>query len=314
MDKRFNPVGYKQCNLCGFQPTATILRGNKRVHEPQHRVLYRSCPKCGMLSMDMDYKNVHVTYKNTKNAAPDKNYIKGIGQTWRILLYIMQEEPTILQGKGKFAYDVGCGAGGSLEVFKTLGYNASGCELQSDLIEFTKRKGFKVTEDYTRSSLPQNSADFLYCYHVLEHIARPFRFLTTMNNHLKPNGLLYIEVPNALDASIYRLGFGHISMFMPFNLKKSISNAGFRIIAEINRLESSTPGVGILAKKHRSCRIREYDNYTGNINLLPLAFRVNYAFFLERPRDLYTIEILYRFLFLFPFFIIKRIIKKIIKR
>jgi len=51
-------------------------------------------------------------------------------------------------------------------------------------------------------SLNENTFDIVTAFHVLEHVIDPIQFLNNCYKLLKPNGLLYIEVPNQDDTRI----------------------------------------------------------------------------------------------------------------
>jgi 2-polyprenyl-3-methyl-5-hydroxy-6-metoxy-1,4-benzoquinol methylase len=74
----------------------------------------------------------------------------------------------------------------------------------------------------------ENAFDIVTSFHVLEHLVNPINFLKNCYKILKPNGLLYIEVPNEDDTRIelseyYRNNIyyckAHISYFTDKTLK-----------------------------------------------------------------------------------------------
>lgn len=92
--------------------------------------------------------------------------------------------------------DVGCGRGAYLKNIHDLrpdlilyGVDIGDVETYlPDFIKFYKSSG---------DNLPFNDEkfDFLICFHVLEHISVPGRFLLEFYRVLKYNGLIYIEAP-----------------------------------------------------------------------------------------------------------------------
>lgn len=53
-----------------------------------------------------------------------------------------------------------------------------------------------VDDGSTLASLPDNSLDFIIANHVFEHLDNPIRALKNWYNHLRPNGILFLAVPD----------------------------------------------------------------------------------------------------------------------
>jgi len=71
--------------------------------------------------------------------------------------------------------------------------------------------------------------DLLILRHTLEHIKNPKTFLTQLENILKPNGVIFIEVPhivNSLKNSIEDFTPDHVNYFTPQTLNQLFSDYG----------------------------------------------------------------------------------------
>ena len=74
--------------------------------------------------------------------------------------------------------------------------------------------------------------------HVLEHISNPLALLREINKILKPQGVLFVEVPNldSLEFQLFREKWGylsaprHLNHFTTQTLTRILNKAGFRII------------------------------------------------------------------------------------
>ena len=89
--------------------------------------------------------------------------------------------------------DIGSGLG----VFPCLIENHTNVhcvESNNDSIEFIKNLGIPCTKD-----IPDKKFDMVSVIHVLEHIEDPIEFLVGLHNSLRPNGNLFIEVPDAIE-------------------------------------------------------------------------------------------------------------------
>lgn len=72
--------------------------------------------------------------------------------------------------------------------------------------------------------------DLVTCFHVLEHLNDPLAALQRASQWLKPEGLLFIEVPNSLrwfgDKGFGSFHFAHVVGFNRFNLELAAAKAG----------------------------------------------------------------------------------------
>lgn len=97
--------------------------------------------------------------------------------------------------------DLGCGPGYFLDEIKARGYtNYTGVTLSPGDIALCESKGHR-TKKYDLSFLPQQdgyydeSVDFIFLRHALEHSPYPIISLIEYNRILKQNALMYIELP-----------------------------------------------------------------------------------------------------------------------
>ena len=103
--------------------------------------------------------------------------------------------------KGKKFLDVGCGLGGSLELFGKSAEQVYGVEVQNDIRKILLEKGFKAFDSVF--SIPEQlRLDVISLFHVFEHLPEPLSILQRLTQHLEPGGKIIIEVPHANDALI----------------------------------------------------------------------------------------------------------------
>jgi SAM-dependent methyltransferase len=99
--------------------------------------------------------------------------------------------------------------------------------------------------------LASGTIDFAVCNHSLEHVARIRETLAELARVLKPDGFLWISVPNGFgfDDALYRLlydGGGHVNRFSFEGLKSAVESNGLRprsVPALTNATGDSTAGV-----------------------------------------------------------------------
>jgi SAM-dependent methyltransferase len=148
--------------------------------------------------------------------------------------------------------DLGCGPGYFLDEMKSRGYtDLTGVTLSPGDVDICEKKGHTIKK-YDLTFLPHDkgyhdeSTDFIFLRHALEHSPYPIFSLMEYNRILKQFGKIYIEVPqpdcdrkheenlnhysilgqNQLAALIVRTGF-NIDRFENFEFDLEVTNAEF---------------------------------------------------------------------------------------
>jgi 2-polyprenyl-6-hydroxyphenyl methylase/3-demethylubiquinone-9 3-methyltransferase len=103
--------------------------------------------------------------------------------------------------EGRTALDVGCGAGLLTEPLARLGASVTGLDASADLIaaarDHATAQGLAI--DYRSGELSEleGQFDLITCMEVIEHVADPAAFVTTLAKRLASDGLLILSTPNA---------------------------------------------------------------------------------------------------------------------
>jgi len=144
-----------------------------------------------------------------------------------------------IQGRPGRLLDVGCGIGTELEVARDRGWQAKGVELSAPSLKVARASGLDVMAvPLADAGFAAASFDCVTVNHALEHIPRVRPLLTEVRRVLRPDGLLFISVPN-LDAwphrvGAHRLGLAfnddHYLFFTPSTLDRLLRTAGFSIM------------------------------------------------------------------------------------
>ncbi len=131
--------------------------------------------------------------------------------------------------------DLGCGPGYFLDEMKQRGYtNLLGVTLSPGDISLCEGKGHKIKK-YDLSFLPQKdgyydeSVDFIFLRHALEHSPYPIFSLMEYNRVLKQNSKIYIEVPAPDCERKHEWNLNHYSIFGEQQLAALLIRAGFTI-------------------------------------------------------------------------------------
>ncbi|AMS27892.1 hypothetical protein AEM51_13575 [Bacteroidetes bacterium UKL13-3] len=104
--------------------------------------------------------------------------------------------------------DLGCGLGYFLNgVVKDKTFDALGVDVSTEAIDYVKQKfGYAVLGEDKLDTIEEHSFDVITQWHVLEHVHLLNERMQQLKRMLKPNGTLFIAVPNSnsWDAKHYR--------------------------------------------------------------------------------------------------------------
>lgn len=160
--------------------------------------LYR-CLKCGFVSQFPgpgkftivtkyeDFYSLDFLNKNQEFMYPERR---------RVLQNIVDRIANI-KATGEIL-DVGCGDGHFLYLCAQRGFNCYGVEDSTHLSSYasTKARAKVIQGLYNREMFPGNFFDIITFIQVLEHIPTPINALETARYHLRPGGILVIEIPS----------------------------------------------------------------------------------------------------------------------
>jgi len=113
--------------------------------------------------------------------------------------------------------DVGCSTGGFILAATKKGWKASGVEPSARAATLAQQKIKAEIWIGSLESIPSNSQyDAITSWEVLEHIAEPTTFAHQIHEHLKPNGVWALSVPN-WDSPWMRAS-KHVEHWPPYHL------------------------------------------------------------------------------------------------
>lgn len=201
------------------------------------------CKKCGYVFLrpqnskvkydNLEYRKVYGP-KLGKNVGPKERfdtylpYQKEISEQ---IAHLFKPQTSIL--------DVGCSAGFFLSSLKGKVKTRVGLELNPDDARFIKKNlDFKVyNKPLEEVGIEEGPFDIITSLQVLEHIEDPVSFLKNISKNLKPEGWLYLELPNINDIllsvfkepsySDFYYREPHVSYFSQETLRRVLDKAGF---------------------------------------------------------------------------------------
>jgi 2-polyprenyl-3-methyl-5-hydroxy-6-metoxy-1,4-benzoquinol methylase len=153
----------------------------------------------------------------------------------KIIKYLEFETKTKI--KDKFILEIGTGAGGILKAFKDKGNTVLGIDIGNEYLEFGKKKNINL-KAATIYEIPNIKPDIIIFSHVIEHLLDPIKDLIEIKKILKPETIVYVEVPGIKNLlRSYHLDFlryiqlAHVYYFTLNSLNNVMEKAGYIKIA-----------------------------------------------------------------------------------
>lgn len=204
-----------ECRQCGFRFTA----------DPPAE------SDCGRYYQSQDY----ISHSDTSAGLVNRIY-------HRVRKIMLGRKAGLLADKAikKTLLDFGSGTGYFAAHMQSLGFDATGIEMDDQAREFSKRQfGIKAlsTEGFLTAKFGQQFG-YITLWHVLEHLYNPDRYMKAFYDLLEDNGRLIIAVPNfrGREATAYGLWWAgydvprHLWHFDPKSMDTFASRNGFSII------------------------------------------------------------------------------------
>jgi SAM-dependent methyltransferase len=216
---------------CGKEGTDVRLSEVDRYGLPLDTVL---CSSCGTLRInpyldDVGLADFYTQYYQQMYARADDRggyFAKQQAYGQRIFESVRNWLPA-----GSFVFEIGCGAGGALDVMQRSGYQVSGCDYSRELVEYGRSRDLPLhwgPPIETLNSLPAPS--LIYMHHVFEHVRDPLGMLHGLQK-LAPHGKLLIIVPDVSRISEFPFPAGDLRLFMHIAHRFNFSLEGLRLLA-----------------------------------------------------------------------------------
>lgn len=134
--------------------------------------------------------------------------------------------------------DIGCNEGRGLALYTRNGFAAEGLELNSNAAATARARGFAVHEKLVEDFEPAEKYDVAVLSNVLEHTLDPRDALKHVKRILKPDGQVWISLPNVDSALAKRYGRDWVNWHVPFHivhfsesrLRRLLTETGFEIV------------------------------------------------------------------------------------
>jgi SAM-dependent methyltransferase len=137
--------------------------------------------------------------------------------------------------------EVGCGRGDFLRVAQAHGFSVTGCDMFGEQQPVFEGISFREGP-LTSAKFPDNAFDVVVMRNLLEHLFDPNVEINEIRRILKPNGYVFLKVPNVMFEHGFRcrLTFGrehnldpphHLNYFSPSSLKAFLRKSHLKFVS-----------------------------------------------------------------------------------
>jgi 2-polyprenyl-3-methyl-5-hydroxy-6-metoxy-1,4-benzoquinol methylase len=229
-----DPTKTEWCScLCGNADSFDLIATTDRYGFDQQSVL---CKTCGLIFANprMTPDEAAYFYQSDiyRKIYGGEDYLKALEEKYdssdqplEILSHIQKK---VHIGPKTTVTELGAGGGWNLIPFKKLGATVSGIEHSPTLVELGNRRELNLTAGSLE--VLKGRYDLILINHVLEHTHDPVRVLAKLKTHLKPNGTIYVGVPNILCFDISQFQNAHLYYFSPKNFHYFCNKAGLDVV------------------------------------------------------------------------------------
>ena len=159
-------------------------------------------------------------------------------------LLLSHYAPLARAGEAGRVLDLGCGAGDSVEQFRSLnpGVHWVGVDLERSPEVATRTRTDAEFRTFDGRSIPAEDAsiDVVYCKQVLEHVAEPRPLIADVARVLRPGGL-FMGSTSQLEP-YHSLSVGNIT---PYGFKRLVEDAGM----ELAQVRPGLDGMTLIAHR-----------------------------------------------------------------
>jgi 2-polyprenyl-3-methyl-5-hydroxy-6-metoxy-1,4-benzoquinol methylase len=233
----------------------TFFQKNLPIHN--HR-FFGSCRQCGLtyttpLPTDIQLRQI---YKNFEQNGVDKTVFNETSDFWEIA----KERFSIVTRKqdiktSKKLLEIGSSYGLFLQNFSDTAWEVYGVEPSHHPAALSQEKwklGNIHNCIFDDVVYPEATFDTVCCFHVLEHLASPRAFVTKIRKMLKPEGKLFIAVPDLTRVTsniseYYFINYSlHLMFFTPRTLSSFLKSCGFEVLSITNEKDRSSESGSML--------------------------------------------------------------------
>ena len=220
--------------------------------------MYKTEPQPSLEKLPSYYQSEdYISHTDTKRNLFEKIY------HW-VRTYMLSKKMALVdihtKSDGKKILDIGCGTGDFLAMAQKYNWTIAGVEPDAEAREIAAEK--TASEIHTNdwlSEIPDHSFDAITMWHVLEHVPNLVEQIATLKRIVKPNGSIFIAVPNykSHDASHYKEFWAafdvprHLWHFSQKSIKEIFLREHMKVVKVLS-MKFDAYYVSLLSEKHKT--------------------------------------------------------------
>lgn len=260
-----NIIHYDVCPVCRSNSINPLLTVKDHSVSGEDFVIWQ-CSHCSLrFTQDVpDEESIGQYYRSSdyiSHSNTSKGFINKLYQ--KIRSYTLNQKAglilnhTVKQGR---ILDLGAGIGSFLNTMKEKSWEAIGIEPDEGARQQAKNLfNIELKQTSELYQLQENSFDAITLWHVLEHVHQLHSYIEKLRFLLKPNGKIFIAVPNfeSKDSSIYKLFWAaydvprHLYHFTPKAIDVLMKQHGFMVSSK-NPMWFDSFYISLLSSKYKN--------------------------------------------------------------
>lgn len=240
-------VHYSVCPVCGSSDIHPLHAVKDHTVSGKEFVIWQ-CGQCTLrFTQDVPDANTIGPYYKSPEYISHTDESKGLVNNLykKVRNYTLGQKAALIQKATGLStghiLDVGCGTGAFLNTMQQKGWQVKGVEPDSDARNMARRLyDLEIAPPEALEAFDSAFFDAITLWHVLEHVHELHPYMDRLHSLLKPNGRLFIAVPNyqSLDAEVYRLNWAaydvprHLYHFTPKAMKALLAQHRLQLVAQ----------------------------------------------------------------------------------
>lgn len=232
------------CPLCGAKSFHRIINARDWHYGNPGIFPVMRCEVCGvhflnpmptLAYLSTAYPQNYYAYRLTKHSPFQKRLRRAVR---RMLFFTVGWTGDATFAKPGCMLDIGCGAGDFISEMREKGWEVHGVELDTAAAARGKREGLDIFAGTVHDAhFATGAFDYVRSNHSFEHIHNPREVLREIRRIIRPNGRLFIGVPNVtgLMSRLWGTYWWYVGApvhtfgYTPASLSRLLSNEGFEV-------------------------------------------------------------------------------------